>query len=418
MLFFYTTGIHIYGLIVRLAALFNAKARLWVKGRKGLFAELEAALAQPSVNRAKRRLAWFHCASLGEFEQGRPLLEAFKKEYPEYLVLLTFFSPSGYENRKSYKEADFICYLPLDTRRNARRFVKLVQPDLAFFVKYEFWFNLLTVLQKQKIPHFLVSAIFRPDQHFFRWYGDVSRSVLKGYTHIFVQNNESLELLEFVGIQNASKSGDTRFDRVIEIASQKKEFPILTKFAEGHRILVAGSTWPADEDLLTRFMKEHHGILKMIIAPHEIHEQGIQQLMDKAGQGCVRLSQFTVEQSESTNLIIVDSIGLLSQLYRLATYAYIGGGFGAGIHNTLEAAVYGLPVFFGPNYGKFQEAIGLISAGGAFPIHDYHSFESKLLHLHHQREDLKKASEASGKFVFSHKGATSSILDFIRDHQS
>lgn len=415
MLLFYTTGIHIYGLIVRIAALFNAKARLWVKGRQGLFESLEAALANPSLNRRQKKLAWFHCASLGEFEQGRPLLEAFKKEHPEYLILLTFFSPSGYENRKSYNKADIVCYLPLDTRKNARRFLQLVQPEIVFFVKYEFWFNLLTVLQKQRIPHFLVSAIFRADQHFFRWYGDASRSILKSYTHIFVQNDESLELLEFVGIQNASKSGDTRFDRVIEIAAQKKEFPALDQFISGSPILVAGSTWPADEELLTRLMKEHSGKFKMIIAPHEIHEQGIQQLSSKAGPGCVRLSQFTAEQSNDTNLIIVDSIGLLSQLYRLANYAYIGGGFGAGIHNTLEAAVYGVPVFFGPNYGKFQEAIGLISTGGAFPVHDFESFETKILHLLQHPDEHNKASAASKEFVLSHQGATSVILNFIRN---
>ncbi len=410
MFFLYSTGIRIFGLMIRLTAKYNQKARLWVQGRKQLFEILEKAIE----NKPMAKRAWFHCASLGEFEQGRPLMDAFRLEHPDYLIILTFFSPSGFENRKNYKGADIISYIPLDTRTNAGRFLEIIRPDIVFFVKYEFWFNILDILQQKKIPHYLVSAIFRADQHFFKWYGDWPRSVLKGFTHIFVQNEYSAELLEFVGITNVSISGDTRFDRVVDIASQAKQFPLIEAFSKGETVLVAGSTWPADEEILVRYMNENPGKVKLILAPHEIHDPEIQSLISQPEIVAARYSTFTEDQSAKTSILIIDSIGLLSQIYRYGKIAYIGGGFGAGIHNVLEAAVYGMPVFFGPNYGKFHEAIELISADGGITFHNYTDFEKKLNHFLEDPAKLSKSSAASKNYVISRIGATSVILDLIR----
>jgi 3-deoxy-D-manno-octulosonic-acid transferase len=399
-----------YGLIIRLTAKFNNKARLWVQGRKRLFEDLELAISEKKSGKR----AWFHCASLGEFEQGRPLMDAFRLEHPDYLIILTFFSPSGYENRKNYKGADIISYIPLDTRDNASRFLEIIRPDVVFFVKYEFWFNLLDIIQQKNIPHYLVSAIFRADQHFFKWYGDWPRSVLKGFTHIFVQNEYSAELLEFVGITNVSISGDTRFDRVVEIAAQASQFPLIEAFSKGETVLVAGSTWPADEEILIKYLNENPGKIKMILAPHEVHESGIESIISKSVAVATRYSIFTEDQAGNTSLLIIDSIGMLSQLYRYGKIAYIGGGFGAGIHNILEAAVYGMPVFFGPNYGKFHEAIELIGSEGGIAVHSYTDFEKKLNHFLEDSSKLAKASAASKDFVYSRIGATSVILQLIR----
>ncbi len=409
----YAFGIFLYGLAINIASLFNHKASLWVKGRKNLFDQLETKLRIPDTSRASRKLAWFHCASLGEFEQGRPLIEEFRLEHPEYFLLLTFFSPSGYEIRKDYSGADLVIYLPLDTRRNARRFLNLVRPDIAFFVKYEFWFNYLRFLQADKIPGYLVSGIFRKDQHFFRWYGGWSRSILRGYTHIFVQNESSAALLAAAGIGQVTVSGDTRFDRVAAIASGKKDLPVIEAFVGKSRVLVAGSSWPPDEELIVRYMTEKSDSFKLIIAPHEIKQMQILALQKRFGSKALLYSSANVENARNSDILIIDSIGLLSQLYRFGSIAYIGGGFGAGIHNVLEAAVFGLPVLFGPDYRRFGEAVDLVSLNAAFPVRDYAGFEKQLSSLLSAPELLKQAGYAAREYVDTRKGATRTIMKEI-----
>ena len=409
----YSVMIHAYGFTIRLAALFNEKAALWVRGRRRIFERIGTALQESRDQRGQRKLAWFHCASLGEFEQGRPLIEKFRNQYPDYQVLLTFFSPSGYEYRKAYPGADFIFYLPLDTPSNARKFIDLVRPDLVFFIKYEFWFNYLAILQRRGIPHFLVSAIFRADQHFFQWYGNWPRKILSGFTQIFVQNNGSKELLGFIGITNVSVAGDTRFDRVAEIASTTRDIPMISLFTEDMPVLVAGSTWPADEALLVRYLKERTGKMKLILVPHEIRENAIRGLLNELGPTAQRYSALSLESAQGGKVLIIDSVGMLSQLYRYGTIAYVGGGFGAGIHNVLEAAVYGMPVIFGPNYINFHEAVELVAHHGGYPVDQYKDLE-KILDLFLMNPSrLTEASVASKEFVNSRTGATSAILQEI-----
>jgi 3-deoxy-D-manno-octulosonic-acid transferase len=410
MSFFYSFGIVLYGLFIRFASLFNKKADRWIQGRKNIIPELTLAVRNSSLKRDQRKLAWFHCASLGEFEQGRPLMEAFRTQHPDFIILLTFFSPSGYEMRKNYPGADLIFYLPLDTQRNARSFLEIVNPDIVFFVKYEFWFNYLRLMQKTRTPHYLVSAIFRADQHFFKWYGDWPRSILKGFTHIFVQNEYSKELLEFVGISHVTVSGDTRFDRVTEIASQHKDFPLINRFMSNEIILIAGSTWPPDEEYLVRYMDENRGLCKLIIAPHEIKEQAIQSLLDQFENTAIRYSQAEIPDLTRYRVLIIDSVGMLSQLYRYGDIAYIGGGFGTGIHNSLEAAVYGMPVLFGPTFHKFQEAIDLVELKGAFVIHNYNDLEKRIKSFLQTPAKLKDAASITRNYVVTRKGATQRIL--------
>jgi 3-deoxy-D-manno-octulosonic-acid transferase len=410
----YSISIFFYGLAIRIATQFNQKAELWWKGRIGIFDELTKSFITLRSENEDRRTAWFHCASLGEFEQGRPLIEAFRKKYPNYLILLTFFSPSGYEVRKNYAGADLVTYLPLDTRRNARRFINIIQPEIVFFVKYEFWFNYLLLLQQRKVPHYLVSAIFRPDQHFFKWYGDWSRSILRGFTHIFVQNENSRELLEFVDIPHVTVSGDTRFDRVEEIASAPKSFPIIEAFAGEDLILVAGSTWPADEEILLKYLGESKRKLKVILAPHEIKEETIKSMCNVPGVPAIRYSLATTGNVNQARLLIIDSIGILSQLYRFGQIAYIGGGFGSGIHNILEAAVYGVPIIFGPVHNKFQEATDLLNCRGAYVIHHYKDLEQQLNTLQDHPGTRLEAAANSRDYVVERLGATDNILDHLQ----
>ena len=371
----YDLIIHLYGYAISVAALFNPKAKQWIVGRKA------APSLTPSPNWGREGVgatAWFHCASLGEFEQGRPVIEAFREAHPDCKIVLTFFSPSGYEVRKNYKGADHVFYLPLDTPSNAKKFVHLVRPSLVVFVKYEFWFRYLDVLYREKIPVYVVSAIFRPDQHFFRWYGGWSKKQLRKVTGFFVQDESSEELLRAKGIGQVVVSGDTRFDRVAAIAADAKPFPLVEKFAAGCPVFVAGSTWPADEELILKLIEEVGDRVKFIIAPHEVGVERVDALRDKIPNskfqianpepGTILFSELTPENAASANVLIVNGIGYLSHLYQYATIAYIGGGFGAGIHNILEAAAFGKPVIFGPNYEKFKEANELIEKGGAFSI--------------------------------------------------
>jgi 3-deoxy-D-manno-octulosonic-acid transferase len=356
---FYQLGIQLYGLLLKAAALFHPKAKAWVKGRQQAWPKTDGEQA-----------IWIHCASLGEFEQGRPLIEKIKKEQPQQKILLTFFSPSAYEVRKDYAMADDILYLPLDTASNARRFLEHFKPSMAIFVKYEFWPNYLLALQKKDIPTYLLSAIFRKEQHFFQWYGGWHRNILKGISHFFVQNKESQTLLSSIGIEQHSLNGDSRFDRVVEHASTVRENEKVNSFKGSHPLIVAGSSWTKDEDLLIAFAQQSD--YKIIFAPHELNQ--VDHLKEKCQAALY--SQANTEELKNSQFLIIDSIGLLSQLYAYADIAYVGGGFGAGIHNILEAAVYDCPVVFGPNYQKFQEAKDLIKLGGARSIHELNSLKA------------------------------------------
>ena len=355
------------------------------------------------------RYVWFHAASLGEFEQGRPVIEQLKREKPETKILLTFFSPSGYEIRKNYAGADIVSYLPLDVPGNAWYFVNLVKPSKAIFIKYEFWPNYLLALQNENIPVVSISAIFRPEQVFFKDYGKWYKKLLLTFQHIFVQDKFSKELLQAHGINNVTVAGDTRFDRVYDLYQQAKQLPLIEEFVKGaEKVIVAGSTWPKDEELLVQYLRLHPDV-KLIMAPHEVHNSHIAEISKLLDGKFVRYSDATAENVKSTNCLVVDIIGILSSIYRYANVTYIGGGFGVGIHNTLEAAVYGLPVVFGTNYQKFREARELIAIGGAFSISNYVTLEAQFDLL------LKdnNAGKIAGEYVKSNTGATEMILKVL-----
>jgi 3-deoxy-D-manno-octulosonic-acid transferase len=404
-----------YGFAIRVASVFNKKAALWIKGRQQYWAILDKIVAAPPFNIPGRKLAWFHCASLGEFEQGRPIIETFKQQHPGYLILLTFYSPSGYEVRKAYSGADLILYMPLDTKSNVRRFVETLHPDIVFYVKYEFWFNFLSYLQIKKIPTILVSAVFRPDQHFFKGYAEWPRKVLQGFSKIFVQNENSKELLQFIGIENAEICGDTRFDRVVAVAAKPKTIEIAKVFSLNHKVMIAGSTWPADEDLIFKLIYQNKHKMRFIIAPHEISSDHIDSLMQRAGKTAVRFSKTNTEEARNAEILIIDSIGMLSQLYQYGTLAYIGGGFGVGIHNILEASAFGLPVFMGPNYHKFNEAKELIELGGAFEVNKPDELIKKVNLLLNNKEELSHAISVNKTYVISGCGATEIVMKRVNE---
>lgn len=408
--FIYDVAIRLYVLMLRLAALFKPKAWLWVKGRKNIFERIKKALDDAGVDPYKQPVAWFHCASLGEFEQGRPVIEAYRQKYPGHKIFLTFFSPSGYEVRKAYLGADFIFYLPADISRQVRKFLALVNPRVAIFVKYEFWFNYLRHLRLAGIPTYVISANFRPEQHFFKWYGDWSRTALEHLTHLFVQNESSLELLSFIGINNVTVSGDTRFDRVVDIAAHAQRFPLAEDFAAGSHLIVAGSTWPADEELIFSLIQQPGSNFKLIIAPHETYPARINAIMTMAGNGAVRYSAATETNLSAANVLVIDSIGMLSTLYRYATIAYIGGGFGAGIHNILEAATFGKPVIFGPIYSKFAEARELLELDAAFSIKNEKELKSAVELLFSDSDAYAAAAQQAGDYVKARAGATRIIM--------
>ena len=397
---FYSIGIYVYGAFIFIASLFNEKARLLLKGQRNAFKLLKEKV-DPNAS-----YVWFHAASLGEFEQGRPVIEQLKKEKPDTKILLTFFSPSGYEVRKNYTRADIVSYLPLDTPGAAQRFVKLVKPAKAVFIKYEFWPNYLLAMQAAGVAVFSISAIFRPEQIFFKWYGKWYRNLLGTFNHIFVQDKLSLDLLEKQGIPNASISGDTRFDRVYDLYTQAKKLPLIEEFCRDKPVLVAGSTWMKDEELLVRYLESHPG-LKLILVPHEIHYAHITEISKLLDGNFVRYSEANPENLKTANCLVVDVMGILSSIYRYAGVAYIGGGFGVGIHNTLEAAVYSIPVVFGPNYRKFREARDLIGIGGAFSISNYIVLEAQLDRLFKDKE----AGKIAGEYVKRNTGATELIIE-------
>lgn len=409
----YTIGILFYGLGVRVASLFNIKARQMCRGWKGQFKRIPETLRGGKV-------AWFHASSLGEFEQARPVLETFRGQHPEYKVVLTFFSPSGYEIRKNYNQADYVCYLPLDTPCNARRFVEAINPKVAYFVKYDFWFNYLIALRKKGVPCFIFSAIFRPTQYFFKWYGGWFRRRLGDcYTHLFVQNEASEQLLKQHGIANCSVAGDTRFDRVHAIAEQAKRFDAVERFVapegQARPVLMAGSSWEPDEEQLARYLRQAPGDLRYVLAPHVLEEKHLQFIETLFGtDNCCRYSWLVAhpEAPVSARVLIIDNMGMLSALYRYATVAYIGGGWGHGIHNTLEAVTFGKPVVFGPRYQKFQEAHDLLRCGGGFTYDKYETLEQTLNRLFSKEEDYRKSSEACLAYLQSNLGSTRTILDY------
>lgn len=415
---------------IAIASLFNEKVRKMWRGEREAFKILKQKV-DPSA-----KYVWFHAASLGEFEQGRPLMERIRKEYPQYKILLTFYSPSGYEVRKNYEGADIICYMPVDTRLNAIRFLRLVRPVMAFFIKYEFWSNFLHILKHRNIPTYSVSSIFREDQVFFKWYGRSYANVLKCFTRFFVQNEESKRLLEGIGITDVDVVGDTRFDRVLQIKEAAKHLPICEAFRKGvavsssssalssfdaekesrpdFKVFVAGSSWPPDEEIFIRFFNEHKD-WRLLIAPHVIAEEHLKLILSLLkNKKVVRYTQTNPEEAAKADVLIIDCFGLLSSMYNYGDIAYIGGGFGVGIHNTLEAAVWNMPVIFGPNNKKFQEAQGLLKSGGGFEITNYESFEGLMNSMINNPASLKQAGDKAGAFVASLSGATGKVLAKVK----
>lgn len=406
---------------IAIASLFNEKVRKMWRGEREAFKILKQKV-DPNA-----KYIWFHAASLGEFEQGRPLMERIRKDYPQYKILLTFYSPSGYEVRKNYEGADIICYMPVDTRLNAIRFLRLVRPVMAFFIKYEFWSNFLHILKYRNIPTYSVSSIFREDQVFFKWYGRSYAGVLKCFTRFFVQNEESKRLLEGIGITAVDVVGDTRFDRVLQIKEAAKHLPICEAFRTGvassqsadvphhdFKVFVAGSSWPPDENIFIPFFNEHKD-WRLLIAPHVIAEEHLKLILSLIkGKKVVRCTQTTPEEAAEADVLIIDCFGLLSSMYNYGDVAYIGGGFGVGIHNTLEAAVWNMPVIFGPNNKKFQEAQGLLKSGGGFEINTYEDFSGLMGSLMNDEAFLKQAGDKAGAFVAHLAGATDKVLASVK----
>lgn len=410
MHFLYTIGIRIYAVLLHLAAPFHPKAKLWVTGRKGVFESLEKTLRGNM-----QQVVWMHVSSLGEFEQGRPLIEKIKEKYSQYKVVLTFFSPSGYEIRKNYPLVDVVVYLPIDTQRNAKRFFDVVQPTKVFFVKYDFWYHYLHEAQKRQVPTYLISALFRKEQLFFKSYGGFYRKILHFFDYIFVQDEKSKVLLQSIDYKKVTVSGDTRVDRVADLAENVRSILGITEFKGNQPLLVAGSTWLPDEELLVKLLQNAQmPSFKVIFAPHEVHNTHILALekeLKGANISSVRYSKLSEGDNISMqSVLIIDSIGLLSALYQYADIAYIGGGFGTGIHNTLEPAAFGLPIIFGKKYQKFYEAVRLIADGGAFSVNNYDELEIIVKKLFVDSEFRKQAEEVSKTFISRQKGATQTVL--------
>ncbi len=419
----YNTGILAYQLLLQLVAPFNPKARQWVYGRREWFTNLSQKLTEDTVpgnsagsHEQNNPIAWFHAASLGEFEQGRPVIEAFRIQYPHYKILLTFFSPSGYEVRKNYAGADYVVYLPADTPANARQFVNLVQPAIAFFIKYEFWYNYLRELKAANVPTVSFSAIFRPDQLFFKPYGSFYRNLLSYFDHILVQNQESVDLLKGIAISHVSKAGDTRFDRVAQVAKDRKVIAIaqaLKQGIDGHEqpLLVIGSAWHADMDILIPFLNRFDQLLKVIIAPHEIHDTEIEGWRGQLTKRSVRFSQTNEDDVTHADVLFIDNVGMLSSLYQYGEFAYVGGAFGKGLHNILEAATFGMPLFFGPNHTKFQEAVDLIREGAAFPVNTVDDLTTAFIK---QYANPAEAARISRDYVQRNIGATAQVMQVVQ----
>ena len=397
-----------FGLFV--TSFFSQKVKKMWRGERDSFRILKEKV-DPEAS-----YAWFHAASLGEFEQGRPIIEEYRRIHPDHKILLTFFSPSGYEVRKNYEGADIICYLPIDTPTNARRFLRTVRPCVAFFIKYEFWYNYMHILHHRSVPTYSVSSIFREEQIFFKWYGYKYRHVLRCFTHLFVQNERSRELLHGIGIDNVDVTGDTRFDRVTQIAHQSKTLPAVKAFCGERKVFIAGSSWLPDEQIFIPYFKAHPD-WKLIIAPHVIDESHLSQIMSLLdGKKVIRYTQISLEEAKAlpeADVLIIDCFGLLSSIYKYGTVAYVGGGFGVGIHNLPEAAVWNIPVIFGPNHGRFQEALELKTCGGGLPIANATDFQHIMDRFIADSDALQTAANAAGTYVNSRSGATALILKRI-----
>ncbi len=402
----YNIGILIFTALAHLISPFNSKASLWVNGRKKWAEKIRDKI------KPEDKTVWVHCASLGEFEQGRPVIEAIKKERPDLKIVLTFFSPSGYEIRKDYSNADCIIYLPADTPGNAARFVRLVNPEFVIFVKYEFWNNYISILYNSNIPLYLISAIFRPEQHFFKWYGLFFRGMLKKFRKIFVQDRRSLDLLSGIGLENISLAGDTRFDRVVQITSTARDIPQLEQFRGDEKLFLAGSSWRQDEEIIAQYINKFAGKMKWVFAPHEIDKPNIERLENLINVSHVRFSEFN-EASKDARVLIIDNIGMLSSAYKYAYIAAIGGGFGKGIHNILEPVCWGIPVMFGPKHKKFREAVELINENGAMTFDSFGNFSSIFDRWLTDELFYLISAKAAVDYINNNTGATGKILQEI-----
>ena len=401
----YQIGIALYILVIKIVANFNNKAKLWLAGRKNIFESIALSLGE------NEKRIWFHYASLGEFEQGRPVQEAIRAQYPDHKIVMTFFSPSGYEAKKTHAAADYVFYLPMDGAKRSKQFIELINPTQAYFTKYEFWYFYFQYLAQKNIPLFLISGIFRKEQIFFKWYGGFFRQILTQVRFFFVQNKSSKNLLNNIGIDQVLVTGDTRFDRVAANAAKQHQNTIIEQFVKGNDILLAGSTWSPDEKIIAALLNKSN--FKFIIAPHEIKESRLQEIEATFNNVCIRYSQANVITIAAAKVLIIDNIGMLSSLYQYASIAYIGGGFGVGIHNTLEAAAFGKPVIFGPNYQKFEEAKQLISLGAAKSIHNTESFMDAIDQLYFNESNYLAACEKSRQFIASGKGASEKIMEKV-----
>jgi 3-deoxy-D-manno-octulosonic-acid transferase len=413
----YTFFIYLYGAVMRLAANFHTKAKDWVVGRRNIWTDI-AVLSDEKQANEKRPVFWLHAASLGEFEQGRPILEAWRAKHGDtYKIIVTFFSPSGYNVRKNYPLADVVTYLPLDTPENARRFIKMVKPAVVVFVKYEFWYHILTETFKTNAAVYLVSASFRPNQFLFKWYGASFLGLLHGFRQIFVQKPEHLAILEQNNVKNAVVAGDTRLDRSVQVAEKTPSLPLIAHFIGGKTTLIAGSTWQADENILLPIMQNaQFADWCFIIAPHEIKSENIKALQQRLGAKTVLYSELSANNGadNSKNILIIDNIGLLAALFKYANYAYIGGALGSGLHNIIEAAVFGVPIFFGnKNYKKFPESVVLSNENSAFPIGESHELSEKLLFFTKNNTAYLSACANNKRYVLENAGATEQILAII-----
>jgi 3-deoxy-D-manno-octulosonic-acid transferase len=402
----YNIGILIFTALAYLISPFNSKALLWIKGRKGWTENIRNKI------KSGDRTIWIHCASLGEFEQGRPVIEAVKKEIPAIKIVLTFFSPSGYEIRKNYKDADCICYLPVDTTGNAVKFIGMINPEFVIFVKYEFWNNYISELYNKNIPIYLICGIFRPDQHFFKWYGSFFRAMLRKFERIFVQDQRSFDLLSGIRLEKISLAGDTRFDRVVQITDSARDIPQIDKFRGEEKMFLAGSSWKQDEEIIAQYINRFPDKMKWVFAPHEIDKPNIERLERLIKVKHVRFSEFNDEASDA-RVLIIDNIGMLSSAYRYAYIAAIGGGFGKGIHNILEPACWGVPVMFGPRYKKFKEAVDLINEKGAMTFNSFRFFSEIVDRWLADEVFYLKSAKTALDYITKNTNATSKILQKI-----
>ncbi|HBS11676.1 MAG TPA: 3-deoxy-D-manno-octulosonic acid transferase [Flavobacteriaceae bacterium] len=408
MYFFYNIAIIIAGFILKIIAPFNKKIKLFIDGRKGVFKTLSNHFNPTD------KIIWFHCASLGEFEQGRPILEKCKTEYPNHKILVTFFSPSGYEIRKNHALADVVCYLPLDTKQNAKKFLSLAHPEIAIMVKYEFWPNLLRELKLKEIKTILVSGIFRDKQSFFQWYGGWMRKSLKTFDHFFVQNETSKKLLKKIGFTKTTLSGDTRFDRVYEVTQQDIDFDFAAQFTKNKTTLIAGSTWQKDEELLVNYINNNATEqLRFIIAPHNIHQQSIEKLKQNISKKAILFSEIKDQNLEPYQVLIIDTIGILTQIYKYADIAYVGGGFGTGIHNILEPATFGVPIVIGPNYQKFNEAVALVNLKACVVIHNPSELKTILNTLFNTTSERENKGQIAKDYILKNIGATKMVMGYL-----